>query len=801
MVKNLVIVESPGKIKKIQSYLGSNYIVLASVGHIMDLPPKTLGIDIENDFKPRYEVLSGKRDIVKKLKQAYKTADDVLIATDRDREGEMIGWNIAEVLGLKDPKRIVFDSITKTELLNAIKNPRKIDHNMVNAQKARRVLDRIVGYKLSPVLWRHVQKGLSAGRVQSVVVRLIVEKENEINNFFSMDIPSSFKFHGLFRESNEKFFKSELYILKKKDKDNRFVGGKSSIEGEREARKFLLTCMNSEFKIHDVFDKQSIRNSPAPFTTSTLQQEASRKLGFSVKTTMQTAQNLYNAGHITYMRTDATNLSKEAMGSIKKFINEKYGNKFYKETYYKPKSKNVQEAHEACRPSNVFVEFVKEEGAISNKEVRLYNLIWRRTIASQMAPAEFKITNIQISISKNSKYYFATVLENLVFEGYLKVYNMKAENEDEIENEENKGIKVPKKGTNLEVDKIVGKEEFKKPPSRFSEASLVDKLDPKNLNIGRPSTYATIISTIQDRNYAKFKDIEGVEKDSKQLCWNNKSKIDETSEKVIIGQEKNKLVPTSLGEVVNNFLTKNFPKIMDYKFTSNMEDSLDDIADNKKDWVNVMKNFYKEFSSQLDIVSKEPLLIEDKFTKILGKNEKGIEIIATMGKYGPMIKECETKTKCNIAPIKKPLTIDTITLEQAMKLLEYPKILGYIDKKTVSLKKGEYGFYVTIGKGKTQTKISIENENISLEDIKKILEERAKKSLGEFKKDTKTYLVLEGPYGAYIKMNDSKTKKKYNIKLPEKEDPKTLTLDKVLEIVDLYFKKPRYKKNNKSKKS
>ena len=800
MGKILVIVESPGKIKKIQSYLGSEYIVLASVGHIMDLPAKKLGIDIENNFTPSYEVLSGKKDIVKKLKSAAKTAKEVLIATDKDREGEMIGWNIAYQLGLKDPKRIVFDSITKSELVKAIEKPRKIDHAMVNAQKARRVLDRIVGYKLSPVLWRHIQKGLSAGRVQSVIVKLIVSKETEIKDFFSGTIPNYFKFIGNFREKNHKSFKSELFNLKKKNSNGSFSGTKSQIETESEARIFLKNCMNSEFTVANIINKKSFRNSSPPFTTSSLQQEAARKLGFTVKQTMQTAQNLYNAGHITYMRTDAPNLSKDAMTSIKKYIQSKYGEKFYKETNYSPKTKNVQEAHEACRPSNINIETIQEDKNVKNFEIRLYDLIWKRTIASQMPPAEFDITNIQISMTKVEKYFFSTSIENLFFEGFLKVYNIKSiEDDNNGQSDENKNIKVPKKGTNLLVDNILGKQDYKNPPSRFSEASLVNKLDPKNLNIGRPSTYATFISTIQDRNYVRFGDVEGITKSSLSLEWQGDNKVIENLDDIIVGNEKNKLIPTELGIVVNDFLNKNFPTIMDYKFTSNMEDSLDDVAEKGKDWIKVVETFYKTFYPQLEKVSKDPILVDDKFTRVLGKDERGIEIIATLGKHGPMIKACETKTKCNFAPIKKPLTIESITLEQAIKLLEYPKILGKIDKKTVFLKKGKFGFYVTIGKSKNQVKISVPNENVSIEQVKELIAERKKKSLGEFEKDSKKYIILEGPYGKYIKILDSKSKKKKNIKLPEEYNNKLneLTIEQILKIIDAHYKKPKFKKTKK----
>lgn len=798
MAKILVIVESPGKIKKIQAYLGSNYIVMASVGHIMDLPKKKLGIDIKNNFTPTYEILDDKHQIVKSLQAQAKKSKEILIATDKDREGEMIGENIAQALKLKDPKRIVFDSITKTDLLKAIQNPRKIDIHMVNAQKGRRILDRLVGYLLSPILWKHIQKGLSAGRVQSVVVRLIVEQENKINTFFSNEIDNLYKFEGYFNEKNQKSFKSDLYDLKKINKNNQYTGTRTIFNTQTESRQFIKICQNSTFEIANIFDKVSIRNSPAPFTTSTLQQEASRKLGLTIKQTMTCAQNLYNAGFITYMRTDATNLSQDAQKAIKEYIVKTFGENYYKESINKQKTKNIQEAHEACRPSKIDVTYVEPHDKISNNEVRLYDLIWKRTIASQMEPAQYTTTNIQISISKTKNYYFTTMIENISFEGYLKIYKISNQDEDEDEDEDkdrdkNKNIKIPPKNTILEVERIFGKNEYKKPPSRFNEASLVDKLDPRNLNIGRPSTYATIISTIQNRNYVKIDNIEGVTKKIINLEWKTGTKINEISDTVILGEEKNKLIPTTLGTIVNDFLVSNFPEILDYQFTSLMENKLDDVADNKIDWTKVVQIFYDVFEKQLTKVKNEPIL-KDKLTRELGKIKDKL-VIATMAKFGPVIKLDDGK-KGIYAPIKPPLTLETITLDDAKKLLEYPKNIGKIDKNDVLLKKGKFGFYVTIGK----TKLSVEKEDISIDEIKELLKDKQKKNLLEFEDKEKTYTILEGQYGKYIKIQNKKDqKKKNNVKLPEEYKLESLTLEIILDIIDKHFKKPKKKFFKKTK--
>lgn len=792
----LVLLESPGKIKKIESILGKGYEAKASVGHIMDLDPKKMSIDIENNFEPEYIINFDKTKVVSNLKSAAKKANRILIATDEDREGEMIAWSIAHVLKIKKPERITFNSITKTELQKAIQNPRNINMNMVDAQKARRILDRIVGYKLSPLLDRHInQKNLSAGRVQSVVARLIIDRENEIKKFMSNeDVNSYFKFKGSFI-SNGKTFISSLFDLEAKQKDGSFKGNMSKIEDEDDARNFLNKCMKSKFVVENVFDKKRSQGPSPPFTTSTLQQEANRKLGFSGKRTMTAAQRLYEAGLITYMRTDSVNLSEEALDNIKKYVTDTYGNDYYRKVEYKAKTKNTQEAHEAVRPTDVFTTEASG-GKIGNDEKKLYSLIWKRSVASQMKPAEFNVTSIQISISKDDKHFFMTNIENLTFPGYLAVYNINnlEDNEDDNENEnddenKNKNIKIPKVGSEVKPQNISGKQEYQKPPGRYNQASLIDKLDPKNLNIGRPATYVTIIEKILERQYIKVGDVEGCEKESLQLSWDSPNdEIDEETKIVVLGKEKNKYIPTHLGILVTNFLIMNFPKIMDYKFTAHMEDKLDDIANGNLVWHKVLKEFYDEFNPLVIKIAGQKSEIDEKHTRLLGINKDGHEIYATIAKYGPVVK-LMNKSKPTYAPIKEPLKLEDITLSEAMELFEYPKEIGKYEKKKVLLNRGQYGYYITWDKFRH----SVENEDISLEDAVELIKSKQKKSLAFFNKDTKTYSVFDGPYGKYIAVVDTKTKKQFNVALPQNEDIDELTLDRVIEIISKKFNNPNIK--------
>ena len=832
MSKILVIVESPGKIKKLQAILGDKFIVMASIGHIIDLHPKKMSIDLENNFEPTYYVISNeksnKEQVVKDLKKAASKAGEILLAADEDREGEMIAWSVAKELGLdmKKAKRITFNSITKTELEKAIKSPRTIDMNLVDAQKSRRILDRIIGFEISPILWKSIGASLSAGRVQSVVTRILIDKENEIKEFLSKGDSNYFKFTGLFQVTKSKKLLANLFekiAKKEKNKETKSIKyEKAKLENESMSRNLMKLFMKSEFAIKDIQEKDSLRYPSPPFTTSTLVQESSRKLGFTVKRTNSAAQKLYEAGYITYMRTDSVSLSSEALENIKKFVNEKYGKEFHKFVNYEAKTKNTQEAHEACRPTDVFTENITTEAKnkIGSDEVRLYNLIWKRSVASQMQPAKIKLTDIIIEGTKVTDYSFISQISNIDFPGFLIVYNLKnLEKEDKKDNDEDEeldeesivDIKLPKVGTKLDVDNIKSEQEYQKPPTRYNEASLVNKLDPKNLNIGRPSTYGAIINTIQERGYVKLGDVEGLQKDSLLMLWDGGSKLKEEVAKVIIGKENNKLIPTSLGILVTDFLIKNFPEIVDYKFTASMEDSLDDIAEGEKKWVKVLDNFYKKFHPTVQKLLDSKTTVKSDMTRVIGNHPTlGFEIVATIARFGPVIKMCSSKSKCIYAPIKEPYTRENISLDVAVKLLEYPKNVGKHDGLPITLNKGKHGHYIKWG----DLKASIENlpenikikdiENITLEEAISVIKEKRKNVLWEKVDGKIVYSILLGPYGKYIDVNDTGKKiKKKNLRVPVKDiedkEIKKLTLEKLQELikVGLENKKNRFKKKEK----
>lgn len=831
MVKKiLVIIESPGKVHTLSEILGSKYLIMASVGHIRDLDPKKMSIDIEHDFEPTYKILPDKIQIVQKLKEAYAKASDTFLCLDMDNEGANIAWSIAQELGIKKPKRAVYNSVTKEEVLNAIANPTSIDMNQVDAQKARRIIDRLMGYELSPLLLSVLKiQHLSAGRVQSVVTRLIVDKEEEIKKFFESKNEAYFKFTAEFTNKKDKFMAQMYHVTEKKikgskkkkekddtdsdtkeeeeEKDDRDDKGDKDDENKgivriydlKTAKDIMKTFTTSKFKVGDIQEREGRRNPSPPFTTSTLQQEAGRKLGFNVKRTMQTAQNLYESGYITYMRTDSINLSNEAIENIKKYVIEKYGKEYHKEVHYKAKTKNTQEAHEAIRPTNVFMISINGGKKIGNDEIKLYSLIWKRAVASQMVPAIISMTTITIDINKLDQYKFIAKFEVVKFAGFLAVYNIK--NIDENDEESPILSKKMEIGTVLGVNIINGTQEYKKPPSRYNEVTLVNKLDPKNLNIGRPSTYASIISKIQERGYVKKGDIEGVEKDSIVLSWDGTSKkITEDINTIMLGKEIGKLIPEDLGVRVTKFLMQHFPDIMDYQFTAHMEDELDDIADGKIKWVNVVKKFYDKFHPIIVKISGKAKELSTANTKILGKYpDTDQDIVVMIGKYGPYVQWCKDKKKdCIKAPVKAPLTFDTITLEGAIKLFEYPKNLGKYDKKDVLLKIGKFGLYLNVGKDKYPIKDN--DENIDLDSAIKIMEgkkeEKKKATLWEDKDKDKTYTVLEGPYGKYIKVTQNiKKGKAINAKLPKDTDLAKLTLEKAKEIVDASFKnKSKFRK-------
>jgi len=672
MPKNLVIVESPAKAKTIEKFLGKDYKVESSYGHIADLPQSELGVDVDNNFQPKYVVNDDKKAVVSKLNKAAKSSDTVWLASDEDREGEAIAWHLYDELKLDDTKtkRIVFSEITKSAIQKAIKNPRGINYDLVNAQKARRVLDRLVGYELSPVLWRKVKGGLSAGRVQSVSVRLIVERERDIRDFKP---ETFFKIEAEFQTQDNESFKAKLPKRLK------------SIE---EAKSFLEKCIGAEFKVSEL-DKKPAQKKPAPpFTTSTLQQEASRKLYFPVGRTMSLAQRLYEAGFITYMRTDSVNLSDQAKKGAAKEIASAYGDEYHTLRNYKGKSKSAQEAHEAIRPTD----FAKHEVPAERDQQRLYELIWKRAIASQMSNAKLERTNVKIKADKHDELFTAKG-EMIKFDGFLKVY---LEGKDE-EDDEKAGI-LPKitKGDILDASYIESTQGFTRPPSRYSEAALVKKLE--ELGIGRPSTYAPTISTIQNRKYIEKSNIEGHKRTYKRLTLVG----DELKEKTlseITGADKGKLIPTDVGMVVNDFLVNHFEGILDYNFTAKLEQDFDEIAEGQEEWTKVIKGFYDKFHPNVEDVAQNAE--REVGERILGEDPKtGKPVSARLGKYGPMVQigSVEDDEKPKFAGLRPNQTLNSVTFEEAMDLFKLPKELGEYKDEKVEANVGRYGPYVRYGK-------------------------------------------------------------------------------------------------------
>jgi len=825
MSKTLVIVESPGKIKKLESILGPSYIVLASVGHIMDLPEKSLSIDIKNNFTPFYAELENKKKVIADLKRALKSCSDVLLATDEDREGEMIAWSLAYILGLKNPKRITFTSITKDEILKAVKNPRKIDLALVDAQKTRRLLDRIVGYEISPILWKSIGQSLSAGRVQSVVTRLIVDREKEIVEFFKAESKSFYTVNGFFLDKKKLEFDSVLYTTRKQksiqvddddiDEEPKIEvkggekeagmlvrGSKAIIESKLDVQKLFKKLSEGDFKINGVGTRESQRYPSPPFTTSSLQQEAGRKLGFTIKRTMMAAQNLYEAGYITYMRTDSVNLSQEALKSIELYVKSKFGNAYSNPKNFKAKTANAQEAHEAVRPTHIENENVPAKNKITSDELKLYQLIWKRTVASQMAPAIFDVKTTQISNTKVSEYYFQTDVHDIKFNGFLVVYNLQNVESNGVNganiDDSVRSISLPDVGSKILYSEINSKESWPKPPNRFNETSLVKKLDPDNLNIGRPATYASIITKIQDKDYVNKVDHPGVEKTVQKIQL-KKNKITEESDKIIIGKENGKLTPTNMGKIVTGFLMANFPGIMDYKFTAAMEVSLDEIASGQKEWVKLMKLFYDDFHKTVTNLGKNTGNIMDANKREIGLDGGGNKIVATVRKFGPVVLllDKETGKTINIAPIKVPLTIESITKSDAIGLFAFPKLLGRYNRYEVKLNRGKYGLYAKYGDENISLNslVNKDADSITLDDVIKLIQERDSKYLWSGKEGKIHYLVMDGKYGRYINVTDKskKTSKPLNIKLDETLDPKKLTLESVKKIVE-DGKINRYKK-------
>lgn len=772
--KELVIVESPAKAKTIQKFLGENFVVKSSFGHIRDLPKNDTGVDIQNNFEPTYVIDPDKKKVIDELKKESKEANTVWLASDEDREGEAIAWHLSEALNLpkEKRKRIVFHEITKKAIEQAIKNPRDIDFNLVNAQQARRILDRLVGYELSPILWKKIKANLSAGRVQSVAVRLIVEREREIQNFQSKTF---FKVTGIF-VANGQTFKAEL--------DKKF-------DTEKEAQEFLEKCKNAEFTIESIETKPTKRSPSAPFTTSTLQQEASRKLGFSVAQTMTLAQRLYEAGYITYMRTDSVNLSDYALETAEEVINDFYGKKYHQKRQFTTKSKNAQEAHEAIRPT--YINKLQIEG--EKNEQKLYELIWKRTVASQMADALLEKTIAKINISNRDEKFIAQG-EVIKFDGFLKLYIESTD--DDAESEDNKNNILPplSKGEKLNVKQITAIQRFTHHPPRYTEASLVKKLE--ELGIGRPSTYAPTISTIQKRDYVVKQDKEGTSREYVLLTLES-NKINKEIKTEITGTEKSKLFPTDLGFIVTDFLIKHFPEIMDYQFTANVEEEFDEIALGKLDWRKMLQKFYQPFHK--DVLKTIEESERSTGERVLGTDPKtGKKVIARIGRFGPLVQigEQDDEEKPIYAKMPKNKSIQTITLEEALNLFQLPKVLGKHNGKEVIVNIGRFGPYVmydgtfaSIPKDEDPHTITLER---AIELITAKQENAQSKIIQSF--DEEGIQVLNGRYGPYISYN------KKNYKIPKDKDPKSLTLADIITIIGDDFKKSELAevsdKNNKS---
>lgn len=730
MSKNLVIVESPAKAKTIEGFLGKDYTVKSSFGHVRDLVKKGFGIDIDNKFTPTYEVQPDKQKVIAELKKLSKGADMVWLASDEDREGEAISWHLFETLGLekKKTKRIVFHEITKSAIQKAIANPREIDINLVNAQQARRILDRLVGFELSPILWRKVRPSLSAGRVQSVAVRLIVEREREIQAFQST---SAFKVSALFLVGGKSILKAEL--------ENRF-------KTEKEANSFLERCKEALYTISSIETKPAKRSPSAPFTTSTLQQEAARKLGFSVTQTMVVAQKLYESGKITYMRTDSVNLSETAMSQAKEAISKNYGAKYHHPRQFKTKSKGAQEAHEAIRPTDISHQVIGGD----RNEQRLYDLIWKRTIASQMADAELEKTTAKVTISTTPELFVAQG-EVLKFDGFLKVY-MEGKDEDENEDEENSSMLPPMTtGDKLQLKEITATERFTHHPARYTEASLVKKLE--ELGIGRPSTYAPTISTVQKRNYVEKTDREGTPRNYTILKFEGKSVIKQIATENT-GAEKAKLFPTDIGMVVTDFLIQYFPEILDYNFTAHVEEEFDEIAEGKMKWTDMLDEFYKPFHKTVVKTTENSERASGE--RSLGVDPKsGKPVIVRIGRFGPLAQIGETNEetgeKATFASLRKEQSIETITLEEALDLFKLPMTLGDYKNKEVVIGVGRFGPYVKWGEAYISIPRTEDPTKVDMDRAVQLITEKelADAPIAQYK--GKPVTKGKGRFGPYIK--------------------------------------------------
>jgi DNA topoisomerase I len=758
MAKNLVIVESPAKAKTIGGFLGKDYTVKSCFGHIMDLAKKDLGVDIENDFTPVYIISPDKKKIVADLKKIAKDADLIWLASDEDREGEAIAWHLLEALDLKEDqtKRIVFHEITRPAITEAIENPRKIDRNLVNAQQARRVLDRLVGFELSPLLWKKIKPSLSAGRVQSVAVRLIVEREDEIKSFTSV---SAFR------------IQADFFVINGKKQQKLTAELNKRFHDKKDALAFLEKCRNAGFTIEDIETKPAKKSPAPPFTTSTLQQEASRKLGFSVANTMRIAQQLYESGKITYMRTDSVNLSGLALNMAKKEVISTFGEDYVKTRNYTTRTKGAQEAHEAIRPTYMNNRSIEGD----NSQRKLYDLIWKRTIASQMSDAILEKTNVTIGISDTPEKFIARG-EVIKFDGFLKVY---MESTDDDDNEDREGILPPMTtGEKLTLDVMTALQKFSQHPPRYTEASLVKKLE--ELGIGRPSTYAPTISTIQKREYVIKEDRPGVVRNYDVITLKD-GKIKEETKSENTGFEKSKLFPTDIGNLVNSFLVQYFEDILDYNFTATVEEEFDDIAQGKLVWNQMIRDFYFPFHEQIEKTLGESKKVSGE--KLLGKDPKtGENVYVKIGRYGPMVQigTNESEVKPRFSSLHKGQSIDTITLEEALELFRLPRTVGTYESEELIVSTGRFGPYVKhksgfYSLGKLDDPLTI-NLNRAIEIIEEKRKKESEKTIREFTEDP-AVRILNGRYGPYISFN------KENYKIPKGMEAGMLSLEDCRKII------------------
>ena len=760
MAKNLVIVESPAKAKTISKYLGKDFEVKASYGHVRDLKKDDKAVLVEKNFQPIYEIPEDKLDTVKELKKLADKSEMIWLASDEDREGEAISWHLSEILNLpkEKTKRIVFHEITEKAIKNAIQNPRTINMDLVNAQQARRILDRLVGYGLSPILWKKIKNNLSAGRVQSVAVRLLVDREREIMHF---EPETFFKISGIFQSSN-KNFKAEL---------------SHKYKSTEEVKEFLNFCNGAKYFVQSVDVKPTKRTPSAPFTTSTLQQEASRKLGFSVSQTMRLAQNLYENGHITYMRTDSVNLSDFALEAIQKTIENQFGKKYHQLRNYKNKIINAQEAHEAIRPTDFSQMIVSED----NKEQKLYELIWKRSVASQMTDAQLEKTIAKIGINKNNQLHehvFVATGEVIKFDGFLKLYMESLDDEDHEDSEEKQAIlpvlEPQQSIINIEISAL---ERQTKPLPRYTEASLVKKLEENG--IGRPSTYAPTISTIQQRGYVVKESREGIEKHYQHFLLKDQ-KIIETHKKEMVGTEKNKLFPTDLGIIVTDFLTKYFEDIVDYHFTAKVEQEFDEISLGKLDWVKMLNHFYNPFQGKLKKVETEAERANTE--RFIGIDpNSGKPVIARMGRYGPLVQIGDNEEK-KFASLQPNQRIETITLEEALTLFQLPRIIGTYNQLDITANRGRFGPYILYDKKFYSIPKEYDLFTLTLEDAINIIQAKneadEKKHIATFHWNDEEIKILNGRWGPFLSYKDE------NYKITKGIDAYNLTLEDCIKIIE-----------------